>query len=128
MLQALAVVWALTLLSAGIKAGRTRLDVLEVHIPLFLAQGLAVVIACVFADVEVSAWARGRVVAGGLLYACGLVPWAASKHEFHNAAWHAFVLAGSACMLTVVFHELIPRPVVAESPGQRLLEELWLSL
>ena len=67
------------------------------------------VAACVAAEVEFSDWAKARVVAGGALYAAGLVPWALSKHEFHNAAWHAFVLLGSACMFTTIFHEVVPR-------------------
>ena len=83
-----------------IKALRCSWDVLELHIPVFLLQGCVVVLGCVASDVALSPWALRRVVAGGLCYACGLIPWAASWKEFHNAAWHAFVLLGSACMFT----------------------------
>ena len=101
-------VWILALSSVLIKALRWSWDVLELHIPVFLLQGCVVVLGCVASDVALSPWALRRVVAGGLCYACGLIPWAASSQEFHNAAWHAFVLLGSACMFTTIFHEVVP--------------------
>ena len=108
---ALLAVWLLALSSVLIKALRCRYDMLELHIPVFLLQGCVVVLGCIASDVALSAWALRRVVAGGLCYACGLIPWAASWKEFHNAAWHAFVLLGSACMFTTIFHEVVPRAV-----------------
>ena len=105
---ALLAVWLLALSSVLIKALRCRYDVLELHIPIFLLQGCVVVLGCVASDVALSPWALRRVVAGGLCYACGLIPWAASSKEFHNAGWHAFVLLGSACMFNCIFYEVVP--------------------
>ena len=99
----------MALASVLIKALRCRYDVLELHIPVFLLQGCVVVLGCVASDVALSAWARRRVVAGGLCSACGLIPCAASWMEFPNAGWHAFVLLGSACMFNTIFHEVVPR-------------------
>ena len=101
----------LALSSVLIKALRCSWDVLELHIPIFLLQGCVVVLGCAVSHVALSAWALRRVVAGGLCYACGLIPWAASWKEFHNAAWHAFVLLGSACMFQTIFYEVVPQRI-----------------
>lgn len=53
-----------------------------------------------------SPWALKMVILGGLFYTVGLVPWGINKLEFHNAVWHMFVLAGSACMLSVLYLEV----------------------
>ena len=99
-------VWALALLSFAAKASRSRLDVLGLHVPCFLLMGWAIV--AVFAEVQLvfSPWAVRTLVLGGVFYTAGLAPWASNAFEGHNAAWHAFVLAGSACFFTIVAKEV----------------------
>merc|ERR1719421_1356919 len=87
-------VWSLAVFSFTAKASRSRLDVVALHVPCFLLMGWSCVL--IWKDlVEVfTYWACGMCLAGGLFYTLGLVPWAISKLEFHNAIWHVFVLAG----------------------------------
>jgi hemolysin III len=44
----------------------------------------------------------GLLVAGGVLYSLGVAVHLATRLPFHNALWHAFVLAAAACHYAVV--------------------------
>jgi len=102
----LAFVWSLALVSMVAKASRSRFDVVALHVPCFLLMGWSCML--VWRDVVLvfTPWALRMLVVGGVLYTVGLVPWALNKLEFHNATWHMFVLAASACMLTVLYKEV----------------------
>lgn len=104
--RVLTFVWLLASISFGAKALRSKADVIALHVPCFLAMGWAVVI--VWQDVceNFTPWAQQRALLGGVLYTLGLIPWAANTWEFHNALWHAFVLAASACFFSVQFFEV----------------------
>lgn len=88
------------------KASRSRLDVIALHVTCFLLMGWS----CMFVWRDLlkvfSPWALKIIILGGLFYTVGLVPWGINKLEFHNAVWHVFVLAGSACMLSVLYLEV----------------------
>ena len=105
---ALLVVWSLASVridqGAPLVLGRPR-----AHIPVFLLQGCVTGLGCGVGRRAVALALRR--VAGRVSAACGLIPWAASSKEFHNAAWHAFVLLGSACMFQTIFYEVVPQRV-----------------
>ncbi|EOD27064.1 hypothetical protein EMIHUDRAFT_203601 [Emiliania huxleyi CCMP1516] len=104
--RTLVFVWGLALTSFAVKASRSRLDVVNVHVPLFIMMGWAVVSA--WGDVmgALTPWAQSMCLAGGLLYTVGLVPWAVNRLEYHNAVWHVFVLAASGCFFAVQLLEV----------------------
>jgi hemolysin III len=52
-----------------------------------------------------SPWAKQMCILGGVLYTAGLIPWAVNGIEGHNAIWHVFVLAASACFFAVMITE-----------------------
>jgi hemolysin III len=44
----------------------------------------------------------GLLAAGGLLYSLGVVVHLSTRLPYHNALWHALVLAAAACHYAVV--------------------------
>ena len=57
------------------------------------------------------------ILGGGCTYTLGLLPWAASRLEFHNAIWHLFVLVASALFFSVVYNELADPETWADFDG-----------
>jgi len=104
--RALAFVWSLALISFAAKASHSRLDKEALHVPCFLLMGWTAL--AVWADMKrgLTPWAVDMCVLGGVLYTVGLVPWACNPLEGHNALWHVFVLAASACFYTVMILEV----------------------
>ena len=102
----LAFVWTVGLVSFVAKASRSALDVLPLHVGCFLAMGWAVL--AVWSDLRdtVSPWALRQCVVGGTIYSAGLVPWAMSRLEFHNAIWHVCVLAASGVFYVTIYVEV----------------------
>ena len=99
--RTLAFVWGLALISFLAKASRSRLDVVTLHIPCFLLMGWSALSVWGEVTSAFTPWAKRMCLLGGSLYTMGLVPWATSKMEGHNALWHAFVVAASACFFAV---------------------------
>ena len=109
--RVLAFVWLVGLLSFVAKASRSKtLDVVQLHVPCFLAMGWACTMTWTAVSQTITPWAIRRLVVGGCLYTGGLVPWACNFVEFHNAIWHVCVLAASAVFYSVVYHELALPP------------------
>jgi hemolysin III len=101
----LAAVWTLALLGVVFKwfyTGRFKL----VSTLLYLAMGWLslIVVKPMIAVLPVSTllW----LLAGGLAYTAGTVFYL-SKRQFAHAAWHGFVLAGSACHYVAVTQHLL---------------------
>jgi hemolysin III len=101
----LAAVWTLALVGVVFKwfyTGRFKL----VSTLLYLAMGWLslVVVKPMIAVLPVSTllW----LLAGGLAYTAGTVFYL-SKRQFAHAAWHGFVLAGSACHYVAVTQHLL---------------------
>ena len=91
-------------------AAEVGLDVVQLHVPCFLAMGWACTMTWTAVSQTITPWAIRRLVIGGCLYTGGLVPWACNFVEFHNAIWHVCVLAASAVFYSVVYHELALPP------------------
>ena len=109
--RVLAFVWLVGLVSFVAKASRSKtLDVVQLHVPCFLAMGWACTMTWTSVSATITPWAIRRLVVGGCLYTGGLVPWACNGLEFHNAIWHVCVLAASAVFYSVVYHELALPP------------------
>jgi hemolysin III len=104
--RVLVFVWSLAFVSFVAKASRSRFDVVALHVPCFLLMGWSCMLVWHDLLVVFTPWAFKMLVVGGVLYTVGLVPWALNKIEFHNAAWHMFVLAASTCMLAILYVEV----------------------
>ena len=98
--------WAAAAVSATIKASGSSLDVVALHVPLFVGMGWSVLAVWEHFWTHFSPWAKSMSVLAGCLYSAGLVPWAANGIEGHNALWHVFVLAASATFYVVVLLEV----------------------
>tara|TARA_B110001452_G_scaffold150630_1_gene125361 strand:+ start:1989 stop:2651 length:663 start_codon:yes stop_codon:yes gene_type:complete len=114
--RTLAFVWTVGLVSFVAKASRSALDVLPLHVACFLAMGWAVL--AIWSDLRgaVSPWALRQCVVGGAIYTAGLVPWAMSRLEFHNAIWHVFVLAASGVFCVTIYVEVATPSAFWTSP------------
>lgn len=73
---------------------------------LYLAQGWIVILAIGPLAAALSVLALALLVAGGLLYTVGVAFHLWEKLKYHNAIWHGFVLAASACMYGAVWAAL----------------------
>jgi len=104
--RVLVFVWSLAVVSMVAKASKSRFDVVALHVPCFLLMGWSCVLVWYDLVAVFTPWALHMFVVGGVLYTVGLVPWALNKFEFHNAAWHMFVLAASACFVEVFYEEV----------------------
>jgi len=104
--RTLAVVWTVGLISFVAKASRSALDVLVLHVACFLFMGWTAL--AIWSDLRhvLSPWALRQCIIGGATYSAGLVPWAMNALEFHNAIWHAFVLAASAVFYHLFYVEV----------------------
>ena len=98
--------WTAACVSATIKASGSALDVVALHVPLFVGMGWSVVVVWEDFWVHFTPWAKEMCVLTGLLYCAGLVPWACNRLEGHNALWHFFVLVASSTFYLVVLLEL----------------------
>lgn len=73
---------------------------------LYLVQGWAAVLVLPPLANAVNATTLTLLGAGGALYTVGVVFHLWQGLRYHNAIWHAFVLAGSACHYTAVVREV----------------------
>jgi hemolysin III len=69
---------------------------------LYLAQGWAVVAAFNSLLPAVSSRVLVLLVVGGCLYTVGVVFHLWERLRYHNAIWHGFVLAASACHFVAI--------------------------
>lgn len=104
--RTLAFVWIMALVTFTIKASRSRFDVTQVHVPIFLFMGWCIVALWRIALPASTHWGMAVCFTGGVFYTVGLIPWATNVIEFHNAIWHVFVLAGSTCIFAFIYNEV----------------------
>ena len=92
----LAFVWVLALIGIALKLGLPR-RFERTALVLYLLQGWAVVAA------------PGALLgAGGVLYTAGVAFHLWRRLPYHNAIWHAFVLAAAACHFAAVMATFAP--------------------
>lgn len=75
---------------------------------IYLAMGWMAVAFCVPAIEATSVAGLAWLVAGGLAYTLGVGVYLWRHLPFNHAIWHLFVIAGSACHVTAVFHDVLP--------------------
>ena len=74
---------------------------------LYLAQGWACLAALKPMIEAVPATAMALLLVGGILYTAGVAFHLWERLPYHNAIWHAFVLAASACHFAAVLDAIV---------------------
>jgi hemolysin III len=100
-LALLGAVWAITAFGATAKLLWPERLVRTSYV-LYLAQGWAVVAAFNSLLPAVSSRVLVLLVVGGCLYTVGVVFHLWERLRYHNAIWHGFVLAASACHFVAI--------------------------
>jgi hemolysin III len=102
----LAVVWAIAIFGVANKLIWPG-HLVRTSYVLYLAQGWAGLIAFVQLTAAVSSVTLALLLAGGLLYSTGVVFHLWERLRYHNAIWHGFVLAASACHFAAVVSAIV---------------------
>lgn len=100
-LALLGLVWSVTAVGAAAKLLLPGRLVVMSYV-LYLAQGWAVVAVWEPFSAAVSTRVMVLLAAGGILYTIGVVFHLWERLRFHNAIWHAMVLAASACHFAAI--------------------------
>jgi hemolysin III len=104
-LALLGAVWAITAFGATAKLLWPERLVRTSYV-LYLVQGWAVVVAFGSLVPAISSRVLVLLVIGGCLYTVGVIFHLWEKLRYHNAIWHAFVLAGSVCHFAAIVDAL----------------------
>jgi len=104
-LALLGVVWAITAFGATAKLLWPERLVRTSYV-LYLVQGWAVVAAFGSLVPTISSQVLLLLVVGGCLYTVGVIFHLWERLPYHNAIWHAFVLAASACHFAAIVDAL----------------------
>ncbi|MEX0652812.1 MAG: hemolysin III family protein [Phycisphaeraceae bacterium] len=75
---------------------------------IYVAMGWMAVLFSVPVIQAVSVPGLVWIVAGGLAYTLGVGVYLCRHLPFNHAIWHLFVIAGSGCHVTAVFHDVLP--------------------
>ncbi|MFA9477428.1 hemolysin III family protein [Phycisphaerales bacterium AB-hyl4] len=75
---------------------------------IYLAMGWMAVCFSVPAIEAMSTTGLVWLGAGGLAYTFGVAVYLWRHLPFNHAIWHLFVIAGSACHVTAIFHDVLP--------------------
>jgi hemolysin III len=104
-LALLGAVWAITAFGATAKLLWPERLVRTSYV-LYLVQGWAIVAAFGSLVPAISSRVLFLLVVGGCLYTVGVVFHLWERLRYHNAIWHAFVLAGSVCHFAAIVDAL----------------------
>jgi hemolysin III len=104
-LALLGAVWAITVFGATAKLLWPERLVRTSYV-LYLVQGWAIVAAFGSLLPAISSRVLVLLVVGGCLYTVGVIFHLWEKLPYHNAIWHTFVLAGSACHFAAIVDAL----------------------
>ena len=105
----LGVIWTLALCGVAFKlAFVKRFRLASTLVYLLMGWIVVVVVRPLFAALPPTsaAW----LVAGGLSYSTGVIFYLLDRMRFNHAAWHVFVLGGSACHVMAVLYSMPSMP------------------
>jgi len=75
---------------------------------LYLGMSWSIVAAIGPLSAAVGLMVLALLLAGGIVYSLGVLFHLASRLRYHNAIWHAFVLAGAVCHYLAVLWAVVP--------------------
>lgn len=102
-----ALIWGLALVGAGFKAFFTGKFV-RVSTTVYVAMGW---LAVFLVKPMLATMGMGGMVwmlAGGISYSLGVIPFLWERIPFNHAIWHLFVIGGSACHFVAIFRYVLP--------------------
>jgi hemolysin III len=100
-LRVLGVVWSITVLGAAAKLFLPGRLVVTSYV-LYLSQGWTILAVWEPFSAAVSTRVMALLAVGGILYTGGVIFHLWQRLRFHNAIWHAMVLAASTCHFAAV--------------------------
>jgi hemolysin III len=98
-------VWLVAIGGMGVKLLGLRCPE-GLSIACYLLLGWSILVALGPLSAALSPAGIGLLAAGGMLYSLGVVFHLWRRLPYHNAVWHAFVLAAAACHYAAVLREL----------------------
>jgi len=104
-----AVIWGLALTGVILKLiFRNRFELVRVGI--YIAMGWLITVASSDLMMNLNDLALKLTIAGGIVYTAGVIFYLADRIPYMHAAWHLFVLGGSACHFTAIYYGVLPHP------------------
>ena len=100
-------IWGLALVGAGLKAFFTG-QFVRVSTATYVAMGW---LALLLVKPMLTSMGLGGTIwmlAGGLSYSLGVIPFLWERLPFNHAIWHLFVIGGSACHFVAIFRYVLP--------------------
>jgi hemolysin III len=100
-------IWGLAVVGASVKAFFTARFV-GVSTATYVAMGwLAVLLVKPMLE-TMGTGGMAWMVAGGLSYSLGVIPFLWERLPFNHAIWHLFVIGGSVCHFVAIFRYVLP--------------------
>jgi hemolysin III len=101
------VIWSLALVGAGIKAFFTGRFV-RVSTATYVAMGWLSLLLLKPMLTTMGIGGMAWMIAGGLSYSLGVIPFLWTRLPFNHAIWHLFVIGGSVCHYMAIWHYVLP--------------------
>ena len=101
------VIWGLALVGAGIKAFFTGRFV-RVSTATYIAMGWLSLLLLKPMLTTMGIGGMVWMIAGGLSYSLGVIPFLWTRLPFNHAIWHLFVIGGSLCHYVAIWHYVLP--------------------
>lgn len=101
------VIWGLAIVSASIKAFFTG-QFVRVSTAAYVTMGWLALLLIKPMLATMGLGGMAWMLAGGLAYSLGVVPFLWERLPFNHAIWHLFVIGGSACHFIAIFRYVLP--------------------
>lgn len=100
-------IWTLAIIGSVIKAFFTD-RYTKISALIYIFMGWTVIFRFEAFASAIDPGGIGLVVAGGLSYTIGVVPFLWNKLPYNHAIWHLFVIGGSVCHFLAIFRYILP--------------------
>lgn len=101
------IIWGLAIISASIKAFFTARYV-TVSTAAYVTMGWLAIFLVKPMLASMGYGGMAWMLAGGVSYSLGVIPFLWERLPFNHAIWHLFVIGGSACHFVAIFRYVLP--------------------
>ncbi len=101
------VIWGLAVIGASIKAFFTARFV-RISTATYVVMGWLAILLLKPMLTTMGSSGLIWMVAGGLSYSLGVIPFLWQRLPFNHAIWHLFVIGGSVCHYVAIWHYVLP--------------------
>jgi hemolysin III len=102
------VIWGLAVIGASIKAFFTARFV-RISTATYVAMGWLAILLLKPMLTTMGSSGLIWMVAGGLSYSLGVIPFLWNRLPFNHAIWHLFVIGGSVCHYVAIWQYVLPQ-------------------